>query len=142
MPHMAVYYYFNTFLTPRIFAPMATKGTPVAGDEDGTALLELTSKIQQNAAMVKQIEGQQRQLEIEIRRAAITAAHLSELPEDATTYKSLGKAYLFQPKSKILEELEDSVREQDSEIKKYKASKEQLEKTQDSLLKELQELQK
>lgn len=121
---------------------MAAKSRPLGGEEDRSALLELTSKIQNNTLMMKQVEGQQRQLELEIRRAAFTAAHLQELPEDTTTYRSLGKAYLFQPKNKILVDLEDTVKEQDSEIKKCKSSKEQLLKTQESLLKELQELQK
>jgi len=39
-----------------------------------------------------QAESQKRQLELEIRRAAFTAAHLSELPEDAAMYRSIGKA--------------------------------------------------
>lgn len=121
---------------------MAGKPRPQGGEEDRTALLELTSKIQENASMMKQMEGQQRQLEMEIRRAAYTAAHLNELPEDATTYRSLGKSYLFQPRNKILEDLEANVKEQDADIKKCKASKEQLSKTQAGLLKELQELQK
>lgn len=72
---------------------MAATARASAG-EDKTAVIELASKIEDNASMMKQIEGQQRQLEIEIRRAAFTAAHLNELPENATTYRSLGKSYV------------------------------------------------
>lgn len=39
-----------------------------------------------------QLEGQKRSVEAGLRRAAFTAAQLDELPEDARTYRSVGKA--------------------------------------------------
>lgn len=50
--------------------------------------------------------------------------------------------YLFKPKKAIMADLEEMVREQDSEMKKAKSTKENLLAAQESLIKELQELQK
>lgn len=98
---------------------------------------------------------------MEIRRAAFTAAHLNELPEDVPTYMAMGKAcvllnwvvfgdmshmlrayyrYLFKPKGQILAELEESVKAHDSELKSSKKTRENLLNTQESLVKQLQEL--
>lgn len=38
-----------------------------------------------------QLESQKRQLEIEIRRAAVTGGYLNEMPDDVPVYKALGK---------------------------------------------------
>ncbi|KAI8104368.1 hypothetical protein M9434_002926 [Picochlorum sp. BPE23] len=111
-----------------------------SGDEDSKEVIELSRKLQENSARLKQLEGQKRQLEVEIRRAAFTAAHLDELPEDVATYMAVGKAYLFKPKNQILAELEETVKMHDSELKSSKATRENLISTQESLIKQLQEL--
>ena len=42
-----------------------------------------------------QLESQKRQNEIMLRRAAFTAAHLDELPDNVATYRSIGKAWVI-----------------------------------------------
>jgi hypothetical protein len=39
-----------------------------------------------------QLESQRRHNEVTLRRAAFTAQHLNELPDDVKTYTSVGKA--------------------------------------------------
>eukprot|EP00890_Picochlorum_soloecismus_P003998 jgi/Picsp_1/459/NSC_00457-R1_prefoldin-related ke2-like protein len=106
------------------------------------ALVELSQKTNEHSSRLRQAESQKRQLEIEIRRAAFTAAHLQTMADSTVTYTSVGKAYLQEPKNAILSNLEESVRAKDSELKSVKVAIENLEKTRANVVKEIQELQK
>lgn len=50
-----------------------------------------------------QLESQKRQNEINLRRAAFTASHLDELPDNVATYHSIGKAYVVLIQSSLLD---------------------------------------
>jgi hypothetical protein len=87
-----------------------------------------------------QVEAQRRQAEVTLRRAAYTAAHLSELPDDVRTYASVGKAYVLEPKAAAMARLESAVKGADAELKGAAAAREALARAQESLNGELKEL--
>jgi chaperonin cofactor prefoldin len=87
-----------------------------------------------------QLESQKRQNEITLRRAAFTASHLDELPDDVATYRSIGKAYFLEPKAAMMSHLQEVVERADRELKAASTSKEGLVAAQEGFAKELNEL--
>lgn len=83
------------------------------------------------------MDSQRRQSEMTLRRAAFTAQHLDELPDNVKAYKGVGKAYFLEPKADIMSQLEAVVKHSDNELKAAAASKESLLKEYDSLRTEL-----
>jgi prefoldin subunit 1 len=87
-----------------------------------------------------QLESQKRANEINLRRAAFTASHLDELPENVATYRSIGKAYFLEPKAAMMAHLQEVVEKADKELKAAAASREGLVAAQEGFAKELNEL--
>jgi prefoldin subunit 1 len=67
--------------------------------------------------------------EKDIRRAALTGAELSALPEDVGCYKGLGRSFVKEPKSAVMETLENTVKASRAEIEQCTLQREHLKKT-------------
>ena len=69
------------------------------------------------------------QREQDIRRSALTGTEMSPLPDDVGCYKGLGRAFVKEPKSVVMETLENTVKASTAEIEQCKQQREYLQKT-------------
>ncbi|RLN08891.1 prefoldin subunit 1 [Panicum miliaceum] len=77
---------------------------------------------------IKQLQTQMRSKEGEKKRAYLTLEELRQLPENTNTYKTVGKVFILEPKSVLLNEQEQKFNESESAIASMQTSKEYLEK--------------
>lgn len=68
------------------------------------------------------------QREQDIRRSALTGTEMSPLPDDVGCYKGLGRAFVKEPKSVVMETLENTVKASTAEIEQCKQQREYLQK--------------
>ncbi len=61
-------------------------------EKDRQTLMELRDKIEVSSAFIGMLEGQSRRATVELRRTELTLEELGHLPDDAVTYKPVGKA--------------------------------------------------
>ncbi|KAF8758236.1 hypothetical protein HU200_008995 [Digitaria exilis] len=81
-----------------------------------------------------------RSKEGEKKRAYLTLEELRQLPEDTNTYKTVGKEFILEPKSVLLNEQEQKFNDSESAIASMQTSKEYLEKQIGELENNIKEL--
>ncbi|XP_042408919.1 prefoldin subunit 1-like isoform X2 [Zingiber officinale] len=96
-------------------------------------MIETTGKL-------KQVQNQMRTKEGERKRAYLTREELSQLSDDTNTYKSIGKAFILEPKSVLLNEQEQKYKDSETAINSLQVSKEYLEKQMAEIENNLREL--
>ncbi|WVZ67730.1 hypothetical protein U9M48_016773 [Paspalum notatum var. saurae] len=92
------------------------------------AFVELQSRLGETTAKIKQLQAQMRSKEGEKKRAYLTMEELRQLPDDTNTYKTVGKVFILEAKSALLNEQEQKFRDSENAIASMQTSKEYLEK--------------
>ncbi|KAH9653546.1 prefoldin subunit 1 [Citrus sinensis] len=81
-----------------------------------------------------------RNKEGEKKRAYLTLEELRQLPDNTNTYKSIGRTFVLEPKSVLMNEQEQRLKDSESAIAALQASKEYLEKQKAEVESNLAEL--
>ncbi|KAG2332978.1 hypothetical protein Bca52824_004158 [Brassica carinata] len=108
----------------------------MADEATRTAFLEIQASMIDLTGKLKQVQTQMRNKEGDRKRAYLTLEELRPLPEDANTYKSIGKNlilpfffwFLLEPKSVLVAEQEQKFKDSEATIASLETSKENLEK--------------
>nr|BAD19818.1 prefoldin-related KE2-like [Oryza sativa Japonica Group] len=82
----------------------------------------------QTAGEYAKLQTQMRSKEGEKKRAYLTLEELRQLPDNTNTYKTVGKVFILEPKSLLLNEQEQKLNDSESAIASMQTSKEYLEK--------------
>ncbi|XP_072976898.1 prefoldin subunit 1 [Typha angustifolia] len=99
------------------------------GDEaNRAAFVELQGRMIEITGKLKQVQNQMRAKEGEKKRAYLTMEELRQLVDDTNTYKSIGKLFILEPKSLLLSEQEQKLKDSENAITSLQTSKERLEK--------------
>eukprot|EP00877_Chromochloris_zofingiensis_P000415 jgi/Chrzof1/10374/Cz04g39170.t1 len=75
-----------------------------------------------------------------MKRTALTLEELSALPDDATTYKPVGKSYFLTPKQQLVQQLQENITSDNEEVTKLNQQKEHAEKAIMATENEIREL--
>ncbi|XP_065881947.1 prefoldin subunit 1 [Euphorbia lathyris] len=93
-----------------------------------TAFVEIQGRMIETTAKLKQVQNQMRAKEGDKKRAYLTLEELRQLPDDTNTYKSIGRTFVLEPKSVLMSEQEQKLKESEAAIASLQTSKEYLEK--------------
>ncbi|KAJ7973665.1 prefoldin subunit 1 [Quillaja saponaria] len=104
------------------------------------AFLEIQGRMIETTGKVKQVQNQMRNKEGEKKRAFLTLEELRQLPDDTNTYKSIGRTFVLEPKSILMNEQEQKLKDSESAIASLQSSKEYLEKLMAEVENNLKEL--
>ncbi|XP_057813523.2 prefoldin subunit 1 [Cryptomeria japonica] len=100
----------------------------MAGEFNREAFVELQGRLIETSTKIKQVNMQIRNKEAEKKRAFLTLEELQQLPDDTNTYKSVGKLFILEPKSILVNEQIEKLKECDTTIAALQTSKEYLER--------------
>ncbi|CAL5058341.1 unnamed protein product [Urochloa decumbens] len=112
----------------------------MADEANRAAFVELQARIIDTTGKIKQLQAQMRSKEGEKKRAYLTLEELRQLPDDTNTYKTVGKVFILEPKSVLLNEQERKFNESESVIASMQTSKEYLEKQMGEVENNIKEL--
>lgn len=112
----------------------------MADEANRSAFLEIQSRMIETTAKLKQVQNQIRTKEAEKKRAYLTLEELRQLPDDANTYKSIGRTFVLEPKSVLMTEQEQKLKDSETAIASLQTSKEYLEKQMAEIENNLREL--
>ncbi|XP_058068087.1 prefoldin subunit 1 [Magnolia sinica] len=112
----------------------------MADEANKTAFLELQGRMIETTGKLKQVQNQMRNKEGEKKRAFLTLEELRQLADDTNTYKSIGKAFVLEPKSVLVNEQEQKLKDSEAAIASLLTSKEYLEKQMTEVENNLREL--
>ncbi|XP_057994851.1 prefoldin subunit 1 [Hevea brasiliensis] len=112
----------------------------MADESNRTAFLEIQSRMIETTAKLKQVQSQMRTKEGEKKRAYLTLEELRQLPDDTNTYKSIGRTFVLEPKSVLMSEQEQKLKDSETAIASLQTSKEYLEKQMAEVENNLREL--
>ncbi|XP_070544747.1 prefoldin subunit 1-like [Ptychodera flava] len=107
---------------------MASAGLPVdmelkkAFQDHQAMMIDVTQKI-------KVAEVQKESLKRQEQHAKLTTAELESLPDDVRLYEGVGRMFLLQEKSTILESLRSKIDKSEEKIKNLEANKAYLERS-------------
>ncbi|KAF2290906.1 hypothetical protein GH714_016473 [Hevea brasiliensis] len=88
----------------------------MADESNRTAFLEIQSRMIETTAKLKQVQNQMRTKEGEKKRAYLTLEELRQLPDDTNTYKSIGRTFVLEPKSVLMSEQEQKLKDSENAI--------------------------
>uniref|UniRef100_A0A0E0JZL1 Prefoldin subunit 1 n=1 Tax=Oryza punctata TaxID=4537 RepID=A0A0E0JZL1_ORYPU len=100
----------------------------MADEANRAAFVELQGRMIETTGKIKQLQTQMRSKEGEKKRAYLTLEELRQLPDNTNTYKTVGKVFILEPKSLLLNEQEQKLNDSESAIASMQTSKEYLEK--------------
>jgi len=100
----------------------------MAAEINKEAFVELQGRLVETTSKLKQVQIQVRNKEAEKKRAFLTLEELNSLPEGTNTYRTLGKAFVLEPKDDLIKEQHMKADECDSAIAALVGSKEYLER--------------
>ncbi|KAG0564757.1 hypothetical protein M758_8G132200 [Ceratodon purpureus] len=100
----------------------------MAAEINKEAFVELQGRLVETTSKLKQVQVQIRNKEAEKKRAFLTLEELDSLPEGTNTYRTLGKAFVLEPKDDLIKEQQAKAEESDSAIATLAGSKEYLER--------------
>ncbi|XP_052199354.1 prefoldin subunit 1 [Diospyros lotus] len=100
----------------------------MADDATRTTFLEIQGRMIETTGKLKQVQNQMRNKETEKKRAYLTLEELRQLSDDTNTYKAIGRTFLLEPKSILMEEQEQKLKDSETAIASLQSSKEYLEK--------------
>ncbi|ERN07438.1 hypothetical protein AMTR_s00019p00250150 [Amborella trichopoda] len=105
-----------------------------------TAFVELQGRMIETTGKLKQVQMQMRNKEAEKKRAYLTLEELQQLSDDTNTYKSIGKAFVLEPKSDLIKEQQQKFKDSETVLASLETSKEYLEKQMADIENNLREL--
>ncbi|KAL9230419.1 hypothetical protein vseg_005772 [Gypsophila vaccaria] len=100
----------------------------MADEASRTAFIEIQGRMIETTAKLKQVVSQMQVKEVEKKRAYLTLEELRPLPDDTNTYKSIGRTFVLEPKSVLMDEQEQKLKDSETAIASLQTSKEYLEK--------------
>ncbi|BFG14344.1 hypothetical protein CerSpe_006170 [Prunus speciosa] len=100
----------------------------MADEANRAAFFEIQGRMIELTAKLKQVQTQMRSKEGEKKRAFLTLEELRPLSDDANTYKSIGRTFVLEPKSVLVNEQEQKLKDSESAIASLQTSKEYIEK--------------
>ena len=112
----------------------------MSDETNRSAFLEIKGRMIENTGKLKQVQNQMRNKEGEKKRAFLTLEELRQLPADTNTYKSIGRTFVLEPKSVLMNEQEQKLKDSETAIASLQASKEYLEKQKAEVENNLTEL--
>ncbi|GLT97445.1 hypothetical protein SLE2022_150100 [Rubroshorea leprosula] len=112
----------------------------MADEANRTAFLEIQGRMIELTGKLKQVQNQMRNKEGEKKRAFLTLEELRQLSDDTNTYKSIGRTFILEPKSLLMNEQEQKLTDSESAIASLQISKEYLEKQRAEVENNLREL--
>ncbi|GMP97413.1 hypothetical protein CsSME_00045677 [Camellia sinensis var. sinensis] len=112
----------------------------MADEANRTAFMEIQGRMIETTGKLKQVQNQMRNKEGEKKRAYLTLDELRQLSDDTNTYKSIGRTFVLEPKSVLMEEQEQKLKGSETAIAFLQASKEYLEKQMVEVQNNLREL--
>ncbi|CAL5430905.1 unnamed protein product [Camellia sinensis] len=112
----------------------------MADEANRTAFMEIQGRMIETTGKLKQVQNQMRNKEGEKKRAYLTLDELRLLSDDTNTYKSIGRTFVLEPKSVLMEEQEQKLKGSETAIASLQASKEYLEKQMVEVQNNLREL--
>ncbi|OAY58676.1 prefoldin subunit 1 isoform X1 [Manihot esculenta] len=112
----------------------------MADESNRTAFLEIQSRMIETTAKLKQVQNQMRTKEGEKKRAYLTLEELRQLPDETNTYKSIGRTFILEPKSVLMNEQEQKLKDSETALASLQTSKEYLEKQMAEVENNLREL--
>ncbi|PKI34613.1 hypothetical protein CRG98_045007 [Punica granatum] len=95
----------------------------MADEANRAAFMEIQSRMIENTGKLKQVQNQLRNKEWEKKRAYLTLEELKQLPNDTNTYN-----FILEPKTILMNEQEQKLKDSEAAIATLQASKEYLEK--------------
>ncbi|ONK78876.1 uncharacterized protein A4U43_C01F480 [Asparagus officinalis] len=112
----------------------------MADEANRAAFMELQGRMIEITGKLKQVQNQMRGKEGEKKRAYLTLEELRQLSDSTNTYKSIGKAFILEPKSTLVNEQEQKFKDSEAAIASLQTSKEYLEKQMGEVENNLREL--
>ncbi|XP_031281590.1 prefoldin subunit 1-like [Pistacia vera] len=112
----------------------------MSDEANRTAFLEIKGRMIETTGKLKQVQNQMRNKEGEKKRAYLTLEELRQLPDDTNTYKSIGRTFVLEPKSGLMNEQEQKFKDSETAIAALQASKEYIEKQKAEVENNLTEL--
>ncbi|ESR66404.1 hypothetical protein WN944_002656 [Citrus x changshan-huyou] len=112
----------------------------MSDEANRAAFQEIKGRMIENTGKMKQVQNQMRNKEGEKKRAYLTLEELRQLPDNTNTYKSIGRTFVLEPKSVLMNEQEQRLKDSESAIAALQASKEYLEKQKAEVESNLAEL--
>ncbi|TQE08514.1 hypothetical protein C1H46_005820 [Malus baccata] len=100
----------------------------MADEANRAAFLEIQGRMIELTAKLKQVQTQMRNKEGERKRAFLTLEELRPLSDDSNTYKSIGRTFVLEPKSVLVKEQEQKLKDSETAIASLQTSKEYIEK--------------
>ncbi|XP_058188425.1 prefoldin subunit 1 [Rhododendron vialii] len=100
----------------------------MADEANRAAFLEIQARLIETTGKLKQVQNQVRNKEGDRKRAYLTLEELQQLSDDTNTYKSIGRTFVLEPKSVLMEEQEQKLKDSETAIASLQNSKEYLEK--------------
>ncbi|XP_059596719.1 prefoldin subunit 1 isoform X1 [Vitis vinifera] len=126
----------------------------MADEANRTAFMEIQGHMIETTGKLKQVQNQMRNKEGEKKRAFLTLEELRQLSDDTNTYKSIGhfthlddvffcfagRTFVLEPKSALMSEQEQKLKDSEAAIAGLQTSKEYLEKQMAEVENNLREL--
>lgn len=112
----------------------------MADETSRAAFIEVQSRMIETTAKLKQVHTQMRNKEAEKKRAYLTMEELQQLPDDTNTYKAIGRTFVLEPKTSLMNEQEQKFKDSEAAITSLQSSKEYLEKQMGEVESNLREL--
>lgn len=100
----------------------------MADEANKAAFFEIQGRMIETTAKLKQVQSQIRSKETEKKRAYLTLEELQQVPDETKTYKSIGRTFVLEPKSVLINEQEQKFKDSETAIASLQTSKEHLEK--------------
>ncbi|KAK9097813.1 hypothetical protein Scep_023246 [Stephania cephalantha] len=112
----------------------------MADEANRSAFVEIQGRMIELTGKLKQVQNQMRNKEGEKKRAFLTMEELRQLSDDTNTYKSIGRMFVLEPKSVLMNEQEKKLKDSESAITALQTSKEYIEKQMAEVENNLREL--
>ncbi|XP_008450462.1 prefoldin subunit 1 [Cucumis melo] len=112
----------------------------MANEANRDTFLEIQGRMIEITGKLKQLQTQIRGKEGEKKRAFLTLEELKQLSEDTNTYKSIGRTFVLESKSVLMNEQEQKFKDSETAIASLQSSKEYLERQMAEVENNLREL--
>ncbi|XP_019262434.1 PREDICTED: prefoldin subunit 1 isoform X2 [Nicotiana attenuata] len=100
----------------------------MADEANRAAFIEIQGRMIETTGKLKQVQTQMRTKETEKKRAFLTLEELKQLSDDTNTYKAIGRTFILEPKTVLMDEQEQKLKDSETAIASLQTSKEYLEK--------------
>ncbi|XP_031248183.1 prefoldin subunit 1-like [Pistacia vera] len=88
----------------------------MSDEANRTAFMEIKGRMIETTGKLKQVHNQMRNKEGENKCAYLTLEELRQLPDDTNTYKSIGRTFVLEPKSILMNEQEQKFKDSETAI--------------------------